>query len=144
MYLLLRADQRLKQNHEDVLLPTHLRELYLSVWDLGLILSQKIYSSIAYPVSKQLSTLFFVMVIYLEKKMERLNSGDKKIIFGTILSNLNIGLMNCGRVKWQEAEEKRKDFNIVLIRQDRKFFISEFFEVIQGAIPLILNCRTMY
>ena len=32
-------------------------------------------SPIAYPVSKQL-VLFFVMVIYLEKKMERLNSGD--------------------------------------------------------------------
>ena len=33
------------------------------------------YSPIAYPMSKQL-TLFFVMVIYLEKTMERLNSGD--------------------------------------------------------------------
>ena len=48
MYLLLRADQRPKQNHEDVLLPAHLQELYLSVKDLGLILSQ---------VSKRLSTL---------------------------------------------------------------------------------------
>ena len=34
MYLLLRADQRLKQNHGDVLLPAHLQELYLSVKDL--------------------------------------------------------------------------------------------------------------
>ena len=42
MYLLFRVDQRLKQNHEDVLLPSHLRKLYLSVKDLGLILSQKI------------------------------------------------------------------------------------------------------
>ena len=42
MYLLLRADQRLKQNHEDELLPAYLQELYLSVKDLGLILSQKI------------------------------------------------------------------------------------------------------
>ena len=40
------------------------------------------------------------MVIYLEKKMERLNSGDSKIIFGTILSDLNIGLMKSGRAKW--------------------------------------------
>ena len=53
MYLLLRADQRLKQNHKDVLLPAHLQELYLPVKDLGLILSQKIIR----PVSKQLSTL---------------------------------------------------------------------------------------
>ena len=28
-------------------------------------------------------------------------------------------------MKWHEAEETRKDFNIVLIRQDKKFFISE-------------------
>ena len=42
MYLLLRADQRLKQNHEDVLLLVHLQKLFLSVKDLGLILSQKI------------------------------------------------------------------------------------------------------
>ena len=41
MYLLLRADQRLKQNHKDVLLPADLQELYLSVKDLGLMLSQK-------------------------------------------------------------------------------------------------------
>ena len=48
MYLLLRADQRLKQNHEDVLLLAHLQELYLSGKEIG---------PIAYPVSKQLSTL---------------------------------------------------------------------------------------
>ena len=33
------------------------------------------YSHVAYPVSKR-QALFFVNVIYLEKKMERLNSGD--------------------------------------------------------------------
>ena len=43
MYLLLRADQRLKQDHEDVFLPAHLQELFLSVKDLGLILSQKLF-----------------------------------------------------------------------------------------------------
>ena len=37
MYLLLRVDQRLKQNHEDVLLPAHLQELYLSVKDMRLV-----------------------------------------------------------------------------------------------------------
>ena len=53
----LQADQRLKQNHKDVLLPAHLQELYLSGKELGLILSQKIIRRVAYPVSKQLSTL---------------------------------------------------------------------------------------
>ena len=75
--------------------------------------------------------------------MERLNSGDSKSIFGTNLSTLNIGMMKCGRVKWQEAEATRKDFNIVLTRQDKKFFVSELFKVIQDAIPLILHCTTM-
>ena len=46
--------------------------------------------------------------------MERLNSGDSKIVFGTDLGILNIGVMKCGRGKWKEAEAKRKSFNIVL------------------------------
>ena len=65
------------------------------------------------------------------------------MIFGTNLGTLNFGLMICGRARWQEAEATRKDFNIVLTRQDKKFFISELFKVIQGAIPLILHFRTM-
>ena len=56
--------------------------------------------------------------------MERLNSEDEKIL-------------------WQKAEVTRKDFNLVLIHQDRKFFISELFQVIQDAIPLILHFRVM-
>ena len=65
------------------------------------------------------------------------------MIFGTNWGTLSIGLMKCGRVKWQEAKATREDFNIVLTRQDKKFFISELFKVIQDAIPLILHCRTM-
>ena len=65
------------------------------------------------------------------------------MIFGTNLSTLNIGLMKCGRAKWQEAEATRKDFNIVLTRQEKKCCISEPFKVIQDAIPLILHFRTM-
>ena len=107
MYLLLRADQRLKQDHEDVLRPAHLQELYLSVKDLGLILSQKLIRLSLAPCQNDW-VLFFVMVIHLEKKMERLNSGDYKIIFGTNLRILDIGLMKCGRVEWQEAEATRK------------------------------------
>ena len=59
------------------------------------------------------------------------------------MSTLNIGLMMYGREKWQEAEATRKVFNTVLIRQDKKFFTSELFKVIQDAIPLIPHCRTM-
>ena len=50
-----------------------------------------------------------------------------------------IGLMNNGRVQWQKAEETRKFSNIGLIHQDKKFIISELFNVIQDAIPLILS-----
>ena len=45
--------------------------------------------------------------------------------------------------RWQEAEATRKGFNNVLPRQDKKFFTSELFKVIQDAIPLVLHCRTM-
>ena len=65
------------------------------------------------------------------------------MIFGTNLSTLTIGLMICGRARWQHAEAIGKDFNTVLTGQDKKFFTSELFKVIQDAIPLILHCRTM-
>ena len=68
--------------------------------------------------------------------MGRSNSGDSKMIFRTNLGALNIGLVVCGRARWQEAEATRKDFNTVLIRQDKKFFTSELFKVIQDAIPI--------
>ena len=143
MYLLLRVDQRLKQNHKDVLLPAHPQELYLLGKDSGLMLSQKIIRQ-SLTQCQNNKVLFFVMVIYLEKMMERLNFGEQRSIFGTILCNLNIGLMKSGRVQWQKEEERRKDFNIVLIHQDKKFFNSELNKVIQDAISLILHDRTMY
>ena len=62
----------------------------------------------------------------------------------TNLSTPNIGLLMYGRARWQEAEATRKDFNIALIHQDKKFFTFELFKVIQDAIQLILHCRTMY
>ena len=40
------------------------------------------------------------------------------MIFRTNLSTHRNGLMMYGRVQWQKAEATRKDFNIVLIRQD--------------------------
>ena len=76
--------------------------------------------------------------------MEQLNSREKRIIFGTNLRILDIGLVKCGRVEWQEADATRKDFNIVLIHQDKKFFTSELFKVIQDAISSILHYGTMF
>ena len=55
------------------------------------------------------------------------------------MCTLIIGLVKCGRVQWQEAEKTRQDFNVVLIHQHKKFFISELFKVIQDAAPLILH-----
>ena len=43
--------------------------------------------------------------------------------------------------KMAGGEETRKDFHIVLIHQDKKFFTSELSKVIQDAIPLILHYR---
>ena len=65
------------------------------------------------------------------------------MIFGTVLSDFNIGLMKYGRVRWQGAEATRKDFNTVLTRQNKKFFISELLKVIHDANPLFLHYRTM-
>ena len=42
---------------------------------------------------------------YLEKKMGQLNSGEYKMIFGTNLCNLNIGLMKSGRAQWQKETD---------------------------------------
>ena len=75
--------------------------------------------------------------------MERLNSGDEKIVFGMNLRTLSIGLLKCGRAKWLEAVVTRNDFNILLTRQDKKFFISELFKVIQDAIPWTFHYRKM-
>ena len=58
------------------------------------------------------------MEIYLEKTMERLNSGELKTIFRNISCIAIIGLTTSGRKAWQEEEETRKDTSIVLIHQE--------------------------
>ena len=74
-YLLLQADQRPKQNHKDVLLPAHPQKLYLLEKEIGPISNHKI---IRPPIIQCRSnwSLLFVVVVYLETKMERLNSGN--------------------------------------------------------------------
>ena len=111
----------MKQNQEDLPLLAHPQELYLFVKEYGLILNQEL-NSIKRSQWQKDWTLFFDMDNYLKKKMGRSNSGDWKMIFGTNLSTLNIGLTIWGRAKWQGTEATRKDFNIVLSSQDKKFF----------------------
>ena len=60
----------------------------------------------------------------------------RRIIFGTIVSNLNIGLMKSGWVQWQEAEETRKNSILYRSIETRKFFTSELFRVISGRNPI--------
>ena len=50
--------------------------------------------------------------------------------------------MKSARAAWQEEEEARKYFSIVLMLQE-KFITFELFKVIQDAILLILHYRTM-
>ena len=57
------------------------------------------------------------MEIYLEKMMERLNSGESKKIFRN-RSCIVIGLTTSGRKAWQEEEETRKETSTVLILQE--------------------------
>ena len=75
MNRLLQADQRLKQNQEDLPLLAHLQELYESVKDFGLILRQEL-NRISLTQCQKHWLLFLVMVHYFEKKMERLKSED--------------------------------------------------------------------
>ena len=57
MHVLLRADQRLKQNHKDVFLPAHLQKLYLLVKELRTDVEPQDYSPTDYSVSKKLINL---------------------------------------------------------------------------------------
>ena len=83
------------------------------------------------------------MEAYFEKMMEQLNSEESMIIFRNISRTVLIGLTTTGRKAWQEEEETRNDTSIVLIHQEKKFFVSELFKAIQDAVSLILLYRTM-
>ena len=61
--------------------------------------------------------------------------------FRTNLSTYNIGLMMYGRARFQEAEATRKDFNIELIRQDKKFFTLRALQGHSGRNPIDLSLQ---
>ena len=63
----------------------------------------------AYPVAKRLNTLLRHGELPREED-GAIECWRLKMIFGTKLSTLNIGLMICGRARWQEAEANKKRF----------------------------------
>ena len=121
MHVLLQADQRPKQNHKNEILPAHPQELYLLRRELGLMSNHKNIRSPIIQCRRNWSiffvmdnmcnwVLFFVMEAYLETMMERLNSGEKKIILRIIFYIVIIGLTKSGRAVMQEEEGHKKRF----------------------------------
>ena len=74
-HMRLQTESRLKQNREDLQLLAHLQGLYIFLIENGLILNQEL-NSIKRTQWQKGWTLFFDTENYLEKKMERSNSGD--------------------------------------------------------------------
>ena len=100
-------------------------------------------SAIDYPVSKKLINLLRHGNLHRED--------DGAIEFWRIkdyLQNDFVRSQHWSDEKWKSTMAKgggnKKIFSIVLIHQDKKFFISELFKVIQDAISLILHYMTMY
>ena len=141
MHVLLRADQRLQQNQED--LPCSSTKTIPIGERTWTDVEPQQYSPIGHPVSKKLINLL---------RHGRLPGEDDgaiefwrlKIIFRLISCSVIIGLTKSGRKAWQEEEDTRKRFQYCADPSGQKIFISELFKVIQDAISLILHYRTMY
>ena len=110
--------------------------LYIFLKENGLILNQELNSIKHTQWQKVLTLFFYTGELLLEEDGAIEFCILKRFFFGTKLRILNIGLMICGRVRWRQAEATRRDFNIVLIYQDKKLIISELFKVIQDAISI--------
>ena len=141
MQVILQADQRPKQNHKDAILPAHPQEPILVGERTWTDIERQKYSLSDYTVSRQLSTLLR------QGNLPRDDGGAiefwrREIVFRINLCFVIIGLTKSGRAAWQEEEETRKHFTVVLILQEQ-FCTSELSKVIQDAILLILHCRTM-
>ena len=143
MYLRLQADIKLKHKRADIPLLAHLQGLYIFLKENGLILNQELNSIKRTLWQTEHTHSSSTLRITSRRRWSDRILETKRWPSEHILSTLNIGLMMYGRARWQEAEATRKDFNTVLIRQEKKFFTSGLFKVIQDAIPLILHCRTM-
>ena len=58
------------------------------------------------------------------------------MIFGILLSTLNIGLVMYGRARWQEAEATRKYFNTVLTPSGQEILYLRAFHGHSGRNPI--------
>ena len=141
MYLLLQADQRLKQNHDDLPLLLLIYKNCTYMWkNLDWYWVRNLFEY-RFPVSKGMTTL----LRHGHLPWEEHGSLEFWTLKGCLRNEFE-NSQHWSDEMWKskmEAEETRKDFNIVLTRQDMKFFISELFKVIQDAIPLIPHYRTM-
>ena len=108
---------KMEENNRDVLLPAYPQELYPSVNESWLMLSQKFILQSITQCQKKTEDSLFVMVTHVEKTMDY-NSG----ISSKILNDPKHWSDENGRAQWQKAQETSKDFNIVLIHHDKKFF----------------------
>ena len=84
------------------------------------------------------------MVINLEKRIGRLNSGDERIISGTILCTLNIGLMKSGRASWQKEEETRKECQYCTDPSGEILYLRALQGHLGRNLIDIIHYRTMY
>ena len=142
MYLHSQADQRLKQNHEDLLLLAHLQELYLSVTDFGLILSQELVRISLYQCERRMTTLLRHGFLLREEngaiEFWRLND-DLRNEFENSKSD------EMWKSKMAGGGGIKKRFQYCMDSSGHEIL---YLRAPQGhsgpAIPLILNWRTMY
>ena len=59
--------------------------------------------------------------VFLEMKMEQLDSGDRRRISNQFSQILYIGHFECGYTIFKKAEDERRDFSFVLITLGQKF-----------------------
>ena len=152
--LVLRADQRPKQNHKDEILPALPERPYLLGKEFGPMLNQENIQSRIMKCRRN-QFIFFVMEVYIEKTMERLNSGESKTIWGTVslLSSL----------VWRQVEEykgrRRKQQQISVLywffrrnslspSSSRSFWTQSYWFFItrqcldsERLLPIHLSCR---
>ena len=76
MYLLLQADQRPKRNHKDEISASSSTKTVPIGERTWTDIEPQDYSSVDYSVSKKLINLLRHGIVYLEKMMERLSSGE--------------------------------------------------------------------
>ena len=126
MHVLLRADQRLKQNHVDVLLLAHPQELYQMGRELGPILNHKIIRSPTVPCRRNW-LIFFGIVNYLQNHfVHSRHWSDEK--WKSIMAGGGGG----NKKRYQYCPDSSGEY-----------FTSELFMVIHAAVLLILHHRTM-